>query len=110
MSLFDLSEKIEGLDLNNSEGMLKIASEHLRKASMFLRTVESRPQPHRVSKILNMMAKTSHDDHTLLELLMGHYEENEEGTPTAPFHETITHAIKLYLVQIEEQKKNEFRN
>jgi len=105
MSLFDLSDEIEGLDLNDAEGMMKIASEHLRKASMFLRTVESRPQPHRVSKMLNMMAKTCQDDHTLLELLMGHYKD-EEGNDSAPFHETITHAIKLYQVQIEEQKKN----
>jgi len=96
MSVLDTT-LIDGLDLNEAEGMMEKAAEHLRQAATFLRLVESRPKPYRVSKILNMMAKTTQADYIILKVLLGKMEEKN------PSYEALTHAVKLYNVQLEEQ-------
>ena len=87
--------KHEIFELAN-EKLIKEAAEHLRKASHFLRMAEVGNKPYRVGKAINMMGKTTYDDHMVLKLFLGEINFDDVD------FEMITHAVKLLKAELNE--------
>ena len=83
------------IELSNRE-LIKLASEHLKKASHFLRMGESGNNPYRVGKAINMMGKTTYDDYMVLKLFLGEIDYDDVD------FEMITHAVKLLKAELED--------
>lgn len=91
---------ITGLDLKGKEELLRKAQEHLKRAALLLRLVESPPaEPFRIGKIINIMSKSSYDDSTVLGILLGDIPRDRI------YIELQTHSVRLLMAQFEDERE-----
>lgn len=88
--------KIKMVDLKGREETLRKAYDLLKLASSLINICASGVEPYRISKLLNMMGKTTYDDAMVLSVLLGN-RKFEDVT-----FELLTHSVKLLETQMEE--------
>jgi len=91
---------IAGLDLGGADKAIREAYECLKRAALLLRLSETRPKPFRISKIMNMMSKTTYGDSCVLGFLLGEIDPEKEPEINI---EIKTHAVMLLMAQLEEE-------
>ena len=87
------------INLKDREETLEKAYGMLKLASSLIYGSASGVEPFRVSKILNIMGKTTYDDSQVLAILLGH-RKPEDWQP-----ELITHSVKLLQAELEDNPR-----
>ena len=89
--------RVKGLDLKNREKTLKKAYEMLKMASTLIYASASGVQPFRISKMLNIMGKTTYEDSQALAVILG-IREPEDWRP-----DIRTLAVNILLAELEDR-------
>lgn len=84
------------VDLKGREKTLQKAYEMLKLASTLIYGSASGVEPFRVSKILNIMGKTTYDDSQVLAIILGHRKPEDWQA------ELHTHSVKLLQAELED--------
>lgn len=81
------------IELSNRK-LIEEATNHLKRASQFLRMAECGNKPFRIGKAINIMGKTTYDDYLVLKLILGELNYDDVN------FEMHTHAVKLLLAEL----------